>query len=163
MTMKTPEQIAAEVIGADALAGIGYQHDFEVAVRAIKTDRAQHTLSETDGLKLVVGTTRDATLDEVRSLIEGTGAMTWPWWGGFRQDGESFTFQHDGENSDEGAHDVTTTLTAAQILASAGELLSGATVTGDIRDAIQENLGYLDAAEADEVLQHALFGKSVFG
>ena len=40
-TIKTPEQIAREVIGADALAGIGYEGDLAVAIRAIEADRVQ--------------------------------------------------------------------------------------------------------------------------
>lgn len=38
---KTPEQIACEVIGVDALAGIGYRRDYGIALRAIRADRAQ--------------------------------------------------------------------------------------------------------------------------
>lgn len=38
--MKTPEQAAQEFIGGDALAGIGYERDYEVALAAIRHDRA---------------------------------------------------------------------------------------------------------------------------
>lgn len=33
--MKTPDEIARDVIGKDALAGIGYERDLEVAQRAV--------------------------------------------------------------------------------------------------------------------------------
>lgn len=39
--MKTPVQSARDFIGADALAGIGYEHDLDVATRAIHHDRTQ--------------------------------------------------------------------------------------------------------------------------
>lgn len=40
--MNTPEQSAREFIGADALAGIGYEKWLEVATKAIAYDRAQN-------------------------------------------------------------------------------------------------------------------------
>lgn len=39
--MKTPEQIARETLGADALAGIGYGQYIPYMVAAIEADRAQ--------------------------------------------------------------------------------------------------------------------------
>lgn len=38
--MKTPEQVARAFIGADALGGIGYGPNLELATRAIAFDRA---------------------------------------------------------------------------------------------------------------------------
>lgn len=40
-TLKTPEEIARETLGADALAGIGYEHYVPYMVAAINADRAQ--------------------------------------------------------------------------------------------------------------------------
>ena len=39
--MSTAEQVARAFLGADALAGIGYEHDLEVATKAIQFDRAR--------------------------------------------------------------------------------------------------------------------------
>lgn len=47
--MSTAEQVARAFIGADALAGIGYEHDLEVATKAIEFDRAVH-----DGVEVSV-------------------------------------------------------------------------------------------------------------
>lgn len=44
MTMKTPEEVAREVIGADALNGIGHERRIPDMVAAIEADRAQHDL-----------------------------------------------------------------------------------------------------------------------
>ena len=43
--MSTAEQVARAFIGADALAGIGYEHDLEVATKAIEFDRAVHDVA----------------------------------------------------------------------------------------------------------------------
>lgn len=132
----------------------------EVLIAAI---REVDTAPQSDGLKLRVEVERDATLEEVQSLIWGTGALVHSWWGGVTQEGESFTFQHDDEDSEEGALDVRTTVTAADILDAAGRRLSGAVASSDQRDAIQEDIGYLDADEADCVLQLAVLHNIIFG
>ena len=41
MTIKTPEQIARETLGADALAGIGYTQYLPYMIAASEADRAQ--------------------------------------------------------------------------------------------------------------------------
>lgn len=119
-------------------------------------------------LTLVTTTTRAVSVDEVRSLISGTGALTWSWWGDVAQNPDgTFTFQHSDENSEDGVTDKRTTVTAEAIVAAASTWLTeqaqGEYMSGDIRDAIDEDLGYLDSGEADCVLQMAVLGKLVFG
>ena len=115
-------------------------------------------------LELKITSTRKATLEEVKSLIWGTGALSWPWWGGVEYiDHGVFDFQHDGEESDEGAHDKRTLVTAEQILEAAGEYLGEGNGGEDAREAIAEDIGYLDAVHADCILQRAVLGRELFG
>ncbi|NLA66436.1 MAG: hypothetical protein GX862_11110 [Leucobacter sp.] len=44
MTWKTPEQVAREELGSDALAGIGYEQHLPYMIRAIEADRAARDL-----------------------------------------------------------------------------------------------------------------------
>lgn len=114
-------------------------------------------------LELKITSTRKATLEEVKSLIWGTGALSWPWWGGVEYVGNGvFDFRHCDEESDEGAHDKRTLVSAERILEAAGEYLSEGNGGGDARDAIAEDIGYLDAAHADCILQRVVLGREVF-
>lgn len=115
-------------------------------------------------MRLEVKAGRDVDLDEVKGMIWGTGALTWSWWGKVTDNGDgSFTFRHDGpDSSGEGVHDKLTVVTAEAIVVAASVWLSemvrlGYGDIGDIRDAITDDLGYLDAGEADCVLQIAVF------
>lgn len=54
MSELTPRQMAEKFIGADALAGVGYERDLDVATKAIAFDRKQRT----DPGPLVVATAR---------------------------------------------------------------------------------------------------------
>lgn len=119
-------------------------------------------------MKLEVKLTREVSVDEVRGLIWGTGALGYPWWGGVTDGGDgTFEFTHDGPDSEEGALDKRTATSAAAIAGAAGvwlsEQVSKGGLNGDIQDAITEDLGYLDAAAADSVLQVAVMKEVVFG
>lgn len=115
-------------------------------------------------LELKVTRERKATIDEVKDLIWGTGVLTWPWWGGVTDNGDAtFTFRHDGKESSDGALDCTTTISARDILDAAGKQLARGIGGEDAREAIEENIGYLDAEAADVVLQHAILGSIIFG
>ena len=50
---KTPEQVATDLIGQDALAGVGYQKDFDLAVKAIEADRAQRVVTVEEALDVL--------------------------------------------------------------------------------------------------------------
>jgi len=118
-------------------------------------------------MNLEVKITREVQIEEVNDLIWGTGALSWSWWGDVSQEGSIYVFTHDGPNSKEGAHDQRTTVSAAGIVGAASLWLSeramAGGLNGDIRDAITDNLGYLDAADADSILQRAVLKDVVFG
>lgn len=112
-------------------------------------------------LKLSVTTTRKASVQEIDDLVFGSGATGYEWWksvsrvdGGFRIIAESIV--------DEGRREAKT-LTYEDILHAAGIRLTGNPYHGDAMEAIFESIGYLDADEADCVLQIAFFGQIVFG
>jgi hypothetical protein len=111
---------------------------------------------------------RPATAEEVQSLIEGTGAMTYSWWTDWNRkqvDGvDGWEFRHDNENTEtEGAGDVVTWRSDQQILDAAARFIREGRLVFDVKDVMTESLGYLDSADADVVLQYAVLGEIVFG
>lgn len=116
-----------------------------------------------NNLELKTVTTREATLDEVRDLIFGTGALSWSWWGGVvdNKDG-TFDFIYEDPDSEEGTR-RRRLVTERQILEAAGQYLSEGRGGEDARDAISDGLGYLDAMHADCILQRAVLGSEVYG
>ena len=114
-------------------------------------------------MTLTLTTTREATVDELEDLIYGTGALTWSWWGGARHTPAGYEFHHDADGDVDGACTGRTWRSHRQILRAAGRFLSEGRGGEDASEAISESLGYLDAADADVVLQYAVFGEVVFG
>lgn len=121
----------------------------------------------TEQTELVLKTQRAATAEEVESLITGTGAMTYSWWSGWEKktvDGvDGWEFDHDNGDSEEGAGDVTTWVSDQQILDAVGRFIAEGRLVYDVKDVMTESIGYLDASDADLVLQYAVLGESVFG
>lgn len=135
-----------------------------------------------DGLTLTIE--RELDPKEITYMVFGTGALTYPWWGDVQWisvvDGEEFPiddyadldtaepddvliFTHDNGDSPEGAMDQKTRVTFREIAAAAGlAILKGYVYEAD---AIKEDLGLLDAEQADTVLQLAVLkvDKPVFG
>ena len=68
--MKTPEQIAREVIGADALAGVGHERRIPDMIAAIEADRAQRETALRD---------EDAAISEASRLLQNVGAPYTIW------------------------------------------------------------------------------------
>lgn len=119
-------------------------------------------------MNLEVKLTREVKPDEIDSMIFGTGALGYGWWGSVtKRDDGMYVFTHDDGNSDEGAHDKQTVVSPAGIVGAAGiwlaEQVENGGMNGDIRDAIDDDLGYLDAYAADCVLQQAVLKSIVFG
>lgn len=115
--------------------------------------------------KLVVTKTRQVTSEEIRGLIFGTGALTWDWWRDVTiipsiMGGTLYNFTHHRKDSDSS---IKTLLTEQMIVDAASRWLSEYGDTSDAEDAIETDLGYLDASAADCVLQYAVFGSLVFG
>ena len=54
-------------------------------------------------------------------------------------------------------------VTQEQILEAAGEYLGEGNGGEDAREAIAEDIGYLDAVHADCILQRAVLGRELFG
>lgn len=93
MSVKTPEQIAAEAMDAFTFVDPESADDNDVEecdwfyIRdqieaAIETDRAQHQpiVTETDPHSMSLPTSRTVTPKEIVDLVFGTGALTWSWW-----------------------------------------------------------------------------------
>lgn len=56
MNTRTAEEVARDVIGADALAGIGHQGDYKIAVKAITADRAERpSVTRADLVRIIRG------------------------------------------------------------------------------------------------------------
>jgi len=125
---------------------------------------------------------REVEPKEVAYMVFGTGALGYPWWGRVDwlhiEDGEIFPIEerdqldiaeeedvldirHDARDDAEG--DMT-----GKMLVSFPDIVkafSRALRDGHIyeRDAITEDLGLLDAEQADIVLQYAVFGEIIYG
>lgn len=108
------------------------------------------------GAKLEITTTRDVTHEEIESMIFGTGALVWEWWRDVTPEGDAAWRVRSEQNP------AGTVVRDDVIAYQAGKWLSTQTRTGDIRDAINEDLGYLDASAADCVLQLAAFGEIIY-
>ena len=117
-------------------------------------------------LRLNLGS-RAADPQEIDDLINGTGAMSWGWWGDWNSktvDGvDGWEFRHDGKDSAEGSFDVTTWVSNQQILDAAGRFIAEGRLQYDVKDVMTESIGFLDASDADVVLQYAVLGEAVFG
>ncbi|QKO02839.1 hypothetical protein SEA_FREGLEY_89 [Microbacterium phage Fregley] len=118
--------------------------------------------------ELKLKTERVATAQEVDDLINGTGAMSWSWWSGWEKktvDGvEGWEFEHDNEDTEvEGSGDVTTWVSNQQIIDAAGRFIAEGRLQYDVKDVMTESIGFLDASDADVVLQYAVLGEAVFG
>lgn len=115
---------------------------------------------------LTMTITRPVDPQEVHDLIWGTGALNWGWWGDAvaeERDGVAgYLFTHDGPDSEEGALDVHTWVSEQQIVDSASWFIANGFVGENAQDAALEGLGYLDAIEADNVLQRAVLGEVTF-
>lgn len=112
--------------------------------------------------KLNVMVSRTVSPTEVESLIHGTGMLGYSWWKSVDPTPTGYRIRHEN-----GSAVVTTEVTIDQIVRAASEWLGEQAgshwPTGDIRDAISEDLGYLDAAGADAVMQLAVMKQVVFG
>lgn len=115
---------------------------------------------------------RDVEPSEVTSLVFGTGALTYPWWGMTRwmrkgkrvQDGDilrdaqqddTILVHFDRKEDDEGTLAGRKTLTLQQIVDAAGVAIRKGYVYE--KDAIGDDLGFCDAEQADIILQLAVF------
>lgn len=116
---------------------------------------------------LILKTQRAATAKEVEDLITGTGVLSYGWWTGaerIEQDGVAgWEFTHDDGDSNEGAGDVLTWVSDQQILDAAGRFLAEDALQYNVMDVMIDSIGYLDAADADTVLQYAVLGEVIFG
>lgn len=123
---------------------------------------------------------RDVEPKEVTSLIYGTGALSWPWWRSARwmrgetqlltrdyytdqaQEYDWFEFVVDDPNEEGGSGvALTRALTMQDILTAAALAIREGLVNE--RDAINDDLGYCDAIEADCILQLAVLGSVTYG
>lgn len=125
------------------------------------------TEQTTPPLSLTLTTSRPGTAQEIDDLINGTGAMSWSWWGNWKMktvDGvDGWEFTHDGVDSDEGALDVKTWVSNQQILDAAGRFLAEGRGGEDAGEMVRDSIGYADAVNADVILQYAVLGEIVFG
>lgn len=137
-------------------------------------DLAQDLIERADELdppsKLTfrVSTSRDATSEEVSSLLYGTGSLSWEWWGGCdaeERDGVAgYLFTHATEDSpDDGSTPGRTWVSEQQILDAAARAIAEGYGDEDRKDIIGESIGYFDGGHGDVVLQFAVLGKAVFG
>lgn len=118
----------------------------------------------TNDLKLTITTTRKATLEEVKDLIWGTGALSCPWWHSVETlDHNVFDFRYDDPDEEEGTFTGKRQVTAEQILAAASQFLAEGRGGEDAREALSDSIGYLDASAADCVLQRAVLGREIYG
>jgi len=111
---------------------------------------------------------REVTDEEVSGLIHGTGALSWEWWHSVdpeERDGVA-GYLFGVENPDSGPQVVKRWVSTQEIADAAGRFLSDMAedgpLSGDLADALNEDIGYLDAAEADRVLQRAVLGAEVY-
>lgn len=108
--------------------------------------------------------TRDITEQEVESMITGTGALAWSWWSELEKTDDGWNLTGwDGES--EGGN-VTYEITVEKVAEAVTELLQSEHLDptdSDVNYAINEDLGYLDAAQADMCLQWVAFGDIVYG
>lgn len=162
--------------GAGAISlGMAYVSGIGNGTHAILTpqmarDLAQDLIERADELdppkELTLRTLRKATPEEVEDLVTGTGAMTWSWWSDWGEksvDGvDGWEFKHDNGESAEGAGDITTWVSNQQILDAAGQFIAEGRLVHDVADVMTESIGFLDAADADVVLQYAVLGKAIF-
>ena len=118
-------------------------------------------------LKLTIE--REVNPKEIVDLIDGTGALSYPWWVNVRflDTGDAaadtrieFTVDHPNEPEGSGIT-LKVTKTIAEIVDAAAEAIKLGHVAD--KDAIREDLGYCDSEEADCVLQIAVFGTIVYG
>lgn len=116
---------------------------------------------------------RDVEPSEVTSLVFGTGALIYPWWGTARwmRDGkrvpsdsdvlrdalvqDKIVLHYDRQEDEEGTLAGRKTLTLQQIVDAAGTAIRKGYVYE--KDAIGDDLGYCDAEQADIILQFAVF------
>lgn len=124
---------------------------------------------------------REVKPEEITGMIYGTGALSWEWWVEceWLRDGERMfisdhetsealetdTFRVVVDDPDEkegsGIHRIIT-LTMEDLVRAAALAIKAGHVYE--KDAINEDLGYCDASEADCVLQWAVFGREpVYG
>lgn len=110
---------------------------------------------------------RPATVEEVESLLWGSGSLSWPWWQGcdaeLRDGVAGWLFTHDTEDEPEGTFTGRTWVSHQQILDAVGRFIREGRLTEDSKDILTESIGYFDAEAGDVVLQYAVFGKGVFG
>ena len=109
-------------------------------------------------LKLNISRTVEAT--ELDDLIFGTGALGFPWWDGAHKTDGGYRFTHTAKDGAEGTFTGNTWRSNQQIVTAAARFFGEGRGP---KDAMFEDLGYLDAAEADTVLQYAIFREAVFG
>ncbi|QNJ55581.1 hypothetical protein SEA_PHINKY_90 [Microbacterium phage Phinky] len=117
---------------------------------------------------LRVPTSRPIGDDEIASLIFGTGAITYGWWGRVveeERDGvDGYLFRHATEDSpDDGSTPGRTWVSEQQIADAAGRFLGEGRGGEDAREMLTDSLGYADATAADTILQYAVLGRGIFG
>lgn len=117
---------------------------------------------------LRVPTSRPIGDDEIASLIFGTGALTYEWWGPVveeeRDDVDGYLFHHATEDSpDDGSTPGRTWVSEQQIADAAGRFLGEGRGGDSARDMLIEDIGYADAEAADIILQYAVLGRAIFG
>ncbi|AWN04704.1 hypothetical protein HOT29_gp086 [Microbacterium phage Squash] len=145
--------------------------------RSLDTDEYASIVLEAIGIEvdsghspvtLRVSTSRPIGDDEVSSLIYGTGALTYEWWGRVierERDGvDGYLFHHATEDSpDDGSTPGRTWVSEQQIADAAGRFLGEGRGGDSTRDMLTENIGYSDAEAADTILQYAVLGRAIFG
>lgn len=115
-------------------------------------------------LELKITITRTVKREELENLIFGTGALTLPWWHSVQNRGYgTYDFRFDDPEGEEGTFTGQRLVTDDQIVAAASAYLSEGRGGEDAREAISEDLGYLDANAADCILQRAVLGSEVYG
>lgn len=172
----------APTVMFDPIGGASHVAYLEGMIHGLRT---QIILAPAGDDTLRLNITREVEPKEIPYLVFGTGALSYPWWGRVTWlsviDGEEFPVDtndvdwdtaeptdvlivtHDGPDSDEGAMDQQTRLTFHDIVAAVALAVEHGYAYE--KDAISEDLGLLDAEQADTVLQLAVFGgtSAVFG
>ncbi|UVG35437.1 hypothetical protein SEA_ZAGIE_84 [Microbacterium phage Zagie] len=144
------------------------RHDCVGALRNLLAELDASTDSGNEPVTLRVSTSRPIGDDEIASLIYGTGALTYEWWGRVierERDGvDGYLFHHATEDSpDDGSTPGRTWVSEQHIADAAGRFLGEGRGGDSTRDMLTENIGYSDAEAADTILQYAVLGKAVFG
>lgn len=159
----TPLETLAWNLGREALPFTEGMARFAAAAAQIAAARAE--APEAASADLTLTTSRTVTSDEVVDLVEGTGALSMPWWITVDRhtigNALGYYVQHwrGAAAGDEGTH-VVTVVSDAQIVAAASRYLA---LNPDTSLDLSDSLGDADSLHADNILQIAVYGSIIFG